>query len=288
MHHITTREDYALRLHAVVAHIDAHLDEPLDLDALAGVAHFSRFHFHRMYRQGIGETPEQTVRRLRLHRAACALGNDADAISTIAQRAGYQSTEAFSRAFSSAYGQAPSVFRAQRQTKTPSSAADRNVPNRIPGRFAVTVQSYAEFRLCGLAHNGSYNGIGTTFERVFALASGNGLMQPQTRCIGVYLDDPETTPEPQLRSFAGIVVPDGSALPAELSDMAVPGGLAASLVFQGPYSDLHRAYRFLYGEWLPDSGHEPADLAVFEEYLNNPKQLPPGEWLTEIRLPLCS
>jgi len=36
-------------MHRVVEHIDQHLDEPLELGTLAGVAHFSPFHFHRLF-----------------------------------------------------------------------------------------------------------------------------------------------------------------------------------------------------------------------------------------------
>ena len=46
--------------------------------------------------------------------------------------------------------------------------------------------------------------------------------------------------------------------------------------------------RWLYKEWLPQSGEEPADRPCFEEYLNNPRELPPAEWLTDICLPLAA
>ena len=36
-------------MHWVVEHIDQHLDEPLELETLAGVAPFSPFHFHRLF-----------------------------------------------------------------------------------------------------------------------------------------------------------------------------------------------------------------------------------------------
>jgi AraC family transcriptional regulator len=55
---------------------------------------------------------------------------------------------------------------------------------------------------------------------------------------------------------------------------------------KGPYAELERAYAWLYGTWLPQSGEEAADRPVFEEYLNNPRALPPQEWLTDICLPL--
>ena len=51
-----SRAEYERRIHRVVAHIDAHLDQPLDLESLAAVANFSAFHFHRLFRAWTGET----------------------------------------------------------------------------------------------------------------------------------------------------------------------------------------------------------------------------------------
>ena len=36
-------------MHRVLEHIDRHLDQPLELETLAEVAHFSAFHFHRLF-----------------------------------------------------------------------------------------------------------------------------------------------------------------------------------------------------------------------------------------------
>lgn len=46
--------------------------------------------------------------------------------------------------------------------------------------------------------------------------------------------------------------------------------------------------RIDYAERLdrPESGEEPADAPVVEEYLNDPRTLPPTEWRTEVWLPL--
>ena len=58
-----SRAEYRSRMHRVLAHIDAHLDEPLDLSSLAGVAHFSPFHFHRLFAAWTGETLGDYLRR---------------------------------------------------------------------------------------------------------------------------------------------------------------------------------------------------------------------------------
>ena len=66
------------------------------------------------------------------------------------------------------------------------------------------------------------------------------------------------------------------------------GGLYARLRYKGPYADMKDAYRWLYNTWLPHSGYEAADAPCFEDYLNNPRDVPPTELLTDIHLPLAS
>ena len=55
---------------------------------------------------------------------------------------------------------------------------------------------------------------------------------------------------------------------------------------KGPYRTLIDSYRWLYGEWLPASGHELGDAPCFEQYVNNPQDTPEEELLTAIHVPL--
>ena len=68
-----TRADHADRIDRALAYLSEHLDQDVDLERLADVACYSPFHFHRIYRALQGETVAETVRRMRLHRAALEL-----------------------------------------------------------------------------------------------------------------------------------------------------------------------------------------------------------------------
>ena len=63
-----TRSFYALAVQRAIDHIAATLDEALDLEALASRACLSPFHFHRVFKGMVGETPLELNRRLRLER----------------------------------------------------------------------------------------------------------------------------------------------------------------------------------------------------------------------------
>lgn len=73
MQRTATQRSYGARIKKVVAHLGERLDQPLTLETLAAVGHFSPYHFHRIYRGLMGETVADTLRRMRLHRAAVEL-----------------------------------------------------------------------------------------------------------------------------------------------------------------------------------------------------------------------
>lgn len=278
-----TSIDYGARVERVVTHIWENLDRPLGLERLAEVACFSPYHFHRIYRLTTGETTDQTVRRLRLHRAATSLSEGEQPLYRVARSAGYGSVEAFSRAFSNAYGKPPSQYRNQR-------VAESKAPGRLvaEGRYEVTIGEQPPLRLAGLPHRGDYQKIGSAFERLYAWAGPRGLIGPDTRHVGVYYGDETGVPDDELRSFAGISVGPGFEPEGEIEVVEIPAGTAAELIHKGPYAELGTAYNYLYGPWLTHSGREPANQPCIEQYLNDPRTLPPTEWLTAVRLPLAS
>jgi AraC-like DNA-binding protein/DNA gyrase inhibitor GyrI len=115
-----TLEQYRLnhrRMGKVMDYLERHIDEDIRLETLAEVANLSSFHFQHFYVAKVRETPIATLRRLRLKRAAqVLLGNAAPSISELAAHAGYGSVAAFSKAFSRAFGQAPTAFMSGRSS----------------------------------------------------------------------------------------------------------------------------------------------------------------------------
>lgn len=275
--------DYSRRVEKVIAYIADHLDGTLDLEKLAGVAAFSPYHFHRIYRYVTGETAADTLRRLRLHRAAADLVQGAEPLAAIAKRAGYGSVAAFTRAFGAVYGIAPAAYRAQGRLVIPASPAN----DKETAVYDVEIRKIEPIRLAAMRHAGSYMEIGGAFERLFAWAVGRGLVGPATRSFGIYYDDPESVPLRDLRSDATLTIADGVEVEGEVRAIMLEGGRYAVIQHKGPYAELERAYRWLYRDWLPQSGEDAANRPCFEEYVKGPKDLPPSEWLTEVCLPLA-
>ena len=278
-------EQYQRHLDAVTDYIYAHLDDDLSLETLAHVSGFSRYHWHRIYRAVRGETAAQTVRRLRLERAAAMLTETSWPVERIAWKAGFTGTEVFSRAFLRSYGTTPSRFRndgraASSGSSMMSCGSGLTSPVREALGWPVRVEACCGYRLAVSEHRGSYMDIGRAFSRVRDRVGSGSLM------VAIYEDDPDAVPPADLRSAAGTVVDPGTRIPHDLAERLVPAGRYAIMRYVGPYSSMHVAYLWLYGQWLPSSGEEPRDHPVIEEYLTDPATTPPVHAVTDILLPL--
>lgn len=80
------------------------------VERMAGCVHMSRAKFFRLFTQACGEPPAQFLQRLRMQLAAQHL-HRGDSPGRAAERVGYQSQAAFTRAFSRVLGQGPSAYR---------------------------------------------------------------------------------------------------------------------------------------------------------------------------------
>src|SRR5690349_17990030 len=133
-----SQAEYDKRMHAVVDYIDRHLEEKLDLETLAGVAHFSPFHFHRLFGALMGEALGDYLRRRRLEVAAIRMrSQERVPVLDIALGVGFGSAEAFTRAFRARFGCSPIEWRkrkpdqARRKPDQAASSAHRkNVDSR--------------------------------------------------------------------------------------------------------------------------------------------------------------
>ena len=278
-------EQYQRRLDVVTDYIYAHLDDDLSLETLAHVSGFSRYHWHRIYRAVRGETAAQTVRRLRLERAAAMLTETSWSVERIAWKAGFTGTDVFSRAFLRSYRTTPSRFRiggrpASIDSLVTSCGSGLTSSVREAPGWMVRVEARFGYRLAVSEHRGSYMDIGRAFSRVRDRVGAGSLM------VAIYADDPDAVPPADLRSAAGTVVDPGMKIPHDLVERMVPAGRYAIMRHIGPYSSMHAAYLWLYGQWLPSSGEEPRDHPIIEEYLTDPATTPPVDAVTDILLPL--
>ena len=293
-----TQRDYQTRILRVLVHIQDHLDHAIDLEALATLASFSPSHFHRIVRGMVGEPVMEHVRRLRLERAAHQLKTSGRPVTQIAFDAGYETHEAFSRAFRARFDESPSKFRGvHRRVPVPGVPSGVHYePDGGVGSFRPledeleTMEARVEYapplRVAFMRHTGPYDQVGATWQTFIGWAMSRGLLRPGSRLLAVAHDDPEITPPDKLRYDACLAVDEAVQPEASVGVQEIAGGSYAITCHCGPYERLGACYATLLGQWLPANNQQPKPAPCLEVYLNNPQQTAPQDLLTEIHIPL--
>ncbi|APO94064.1 AraC family transcriptional regulator [Xanthomonas vesicatoria ATCC 35937] len=124
-------------------YIDTHLYEPIGVTQLAGAACMSRFHFARVFRDALGASPMEYLRRRRLERAQAMLREGRHTISQIATDLCFFDQSHFVRSFRNATGCTPARFAAQ-VANDPCAARTASCTHRQPaGSYSSSLEHHA-------------------------------------------------------------------------------------------------------------------------------------------------
>ncbi len=272
--------EYSARMHRVLEHIDRRLDQALELRALARVAHFSAFHFHRVFFAWTGETLGAYLRRRRLEIAAGRLaGQPKLTVLNVATSVGFGSAEAFARAFKARFGCSATAWRAgiERQrnpgqglsnsSQTNGKSGDNNIDTVPPGvAMKVKITERKPVKVTYLRHVGPYGTALSEFWQNIVypwLAANNQLGQPR---YGISLDDPKITAASKCRYDAGVEVRGQIIVPGESQTTTIPGGQYAVTQFRGTAEQVGGAWESMLRDWLPKSGMQLDARPFFEHY----------------------
>jgi AraC family transcriptional regulator len=287
-----SRSEYVARMHRVLEYIDRRLDQPLELDALAKVANFSSFHFHRLFTAWMGETLGDYVRRRRLETAALRLvAQPRLPVTQVALSVGFGSTEAFARAFRSRFGVTATAWRESQlsnrdQLKSRLDQAPASPPANH-GRMKVSIVDRKPIDVAYLRYVGPYGKPLSDFwmTKVAPWMETNGLYgQPR---YGISHDDPGITAPEKLRYDAAVEVPEDFVGAGDHQRTVIPGGKYAVGKFKGSDEQVGEAWAWLLRDWLPGSGMQLDSRPFFEHYpidaTYDPKT---GEFECEICIPV--
>ncbi|HEV2476697.1 MAG TPA: GyrI-like domain-containing protein [Candidatus Dormibacteraeota bacterium] len=266
-----SRSEYTARMHRVLEFIDRHLDQPLELDALASVANFSAYHFHRLFTAWMGETLGEFVRRRRLEVAAQRLAAQPRlAVTEVALGVGFGSTEAFSRAFKSRFGATPTAWRRSQVSNRDQVLSNHDqavgASRRNDGVMKVTIVDRQPATIAYLRHVGPYGKPVSDFwmNDVAPWMETNGLFgKPR---YGISHDDPDVTAPEKLRYDAAVEVGPDFVGSGKHQKTVLPGGRYAVGKFEGNDRDVGEAWAWLIRDWLPDSGMQLDSRPFFEHY----------------------
>lgn len=285
---IPTHRAYTRRFDAVLAYIEAHLEEDLSVRKLSQVANFSVYHFHRQFTAFVGVPVSRYVQLMRLRRAAHCLASRTDlSILDAALGAGFESPESFSRAFRRALGMTPSTFRKEPNWQVWNAAFTIPHFSRTI-TMQVRIVDFAEVRLAALEHCGPSSLVNESVRRFIAwrIQSGQSPVA-SSRSFGIPYGNPDTTPSEAFRfAICGEIQEAVASNKFGVRELVIPGGRCAVVRHTGSPDHIGETIYPVYRDWLPASGEELRDHPLFFHYLSVYPETPQEQWQTDVYVPL--
>ena len=278
-----TYNDYIQRINKVVAYINNHLDETLDLKTLANEVALSDFHFHRIFKALKGEAIGGYITRLRLEATARLLRYTALTIEEIAFNIGYETPASLSKAFKKQYGISPTEYRTNKDTYI----MKKEIINPDLALKTPKIVTLEPKNLIYVALTGAYGSLdyGKAYEQLWAVIKAQKLFTKGIESICISYDDPKITEGSLQRSDVCLAIHKPAIPQEEVSCKTLAGGKYAVFFYQGSYENLSQVYDTAV-RWVMDHEYTLREEPFFEKYLNDARRTPKEKLKTEIYIPI--
>ena len=295
--------DYQKRVHAVFEYIDTHLDSPLKLEALAEIAHFSPYHFHRIFKQITHETVNEYITRRRVESAALDLLHSKLSAAEIAHQYGFSEPSAFSRAFKKYFKVSPTQFIEDnpykhskiRQLKSKIGqaypdqdqylAAMKELNNWIAMNGQIEVKEMPEMKVAYVPVKG-VQALPQAYGQLMQWAGPRGLMHEQTKMITQYHDSFKVTTPDQIRMSACLVLQEDIQPEGVISRKALPATKCIVGHFEIGMEAFEKAWTGLF-LWMNEHGYKKSDEDPFGIYYNDFNQHPEKKAIVDLCIPIA-
>lgn len=285
----SSRTEYLRRIDRVVARVSSAIADEQALPSVADLArsaNLSEFHFMRVYRALAGEPLGATIQRLRLLQALNLITQTSASISEIAGRVGFETPQAFARAFRQVLGISPSEARNRyrQHAKIAMPMAQQNTADAPAIR--VEVVDLQPFRAVALRNYGAYDDLDRAYARLFAWLADRAAVETVRGIWGVPYHDRRDTPARECVFDCCLATP----APLDPDDIVtvtqLGGGRYARCQSTGSYALLDDALDRVLRHVLLAQGLTLRDASILHEYLNDPESTPEAQLETRIYVPV--
>ena len=319
-----SKKEYISRINRVIDYIKDNIDQDLSLEQLSGIANFSKFYFHRVFKSVSGETLSNYVNRIRIEKSAFLLINQKDKpVTSIAYEMGFSSPSVYARAFKTHYNLTPSQWRACADNKSKISKLQSNISelNDNSSKEAVSFTLYIDSRtkkpiwrikmtdnkildiqVCNMPdmnvayirHHGQYNPhdkelFKGLFSKLMCWAIPRQLFNPpETKAMTVYSSGhPDITEPENMTVDVCITVNKDTVVDGDIGKRVISGGQYALISLQdATMEECSEAWDSVFNNWLPESGYQPGEGSYYCHHLNDPEQHPDKLYNIEMYLPV--
>ena len=255
------------RMNQALAYIEDHLTDEIDFGQVAQLALCSEYHFRRMFSFLAGVSLSEYIRRRRLTLAAFELVQENGRVIDVALKYGYNSPDAFTRAFHTLHGVTPTAAKASGQLLKAYPRLTFQLTITGGDEMNYRIEEKAAFSIVGIMKRVPliYEGVNPeiaamwqsldadTITTLKALSNVEpiGLLSASTNFSEGRLEGGE------LDHYIGVATT--KAHPATLTRLDVPASTWAVFEAIGPFPEtLQNIWGRIYAEWFPSSGYEQA------------------------------
>lgn len=256
---------WSQRMNLALDYIERHLDKALSLDEVARQACCSKYHFHRMFFASFNVTCAEYIRRRKLTKAATVLMTTDLGIYDIALQSGYDSPNAFTRAFRSLHGINPSQARLGEQQLTSyhpvffpmDIQGDPNMHYKLVTIPAFTILGrskkfeFDQFIKEGPKFWKQYVG-SADYQALYRLNQGRPSVNTNSAMLSAYFPM-DNSRRDEFVDVLGIEVEEGMDT-GDFELHSVPAATYAE--FSCTYKTAMKTNRYIYGQWFAATGYE--------------------------------
>jgi predicted transcriptional regulator YdeE/AraC-like DNA-binding protein len=273
---------YLQMIQRAVDYIENHLHEEFTVDSVARAAGLSRWHFQVIFSAIVGDTLKEYIRKRRLTAAAIALGKTDERIITLALDAGFESHEAFTRAFRTMFGLTPAACR----KAGPKSVLIRHKPKITRAYLNHLYQDITMKPVIKELAPMHIAGFGGRFISAISPDANNftvipklwgdymkhravleNRLSPTDYGVVICLGEKDRKSHPdEMLYIAGTAVTDVKHLPKGMISAAIPTGKYAVFTHRGPVENIRHTVNYIYASWLPKFGRKLRDAPHLEVY----------------------
>ncbi len=256
---------WSQRMNSAIEYIEGNLDGVLSIEDVAKVAYCSKYHFHRMFFSSFKITCAEYIRRRKLTLAAVEILNSDKRIVDIALMYGYDSPNAFTRAFRNIHGINPNKVRSGSVTLSSYSRVFFPIENKGGKKMNYKIIDRPQFRVVGKSKSFEFDKFvkdGPKFWKEYVSSKdyqelcslSNGRPGPKTDAplLSVYFPKEDGERD----EFVDVL---GLEATTEMDSSGFETHTVASAIyaeFNCTYKSSMKTNRYIYGEWFSSTGYE--------------------------------
>ncbi len=293
-----TRREYLKRINSVLDFIENNLDADLSLEYLSRKAHYSSYHFHRVFLTVVNERLNEFINRKRLERIASILLVEPNStLKDLAYKYGFNSDNSFSRAFKKYYGISPTKFKSEGKEILSNIGIEPfslekyicsidNIKQWIKMNTQITIKELPELKLASISHIGGFEKAGNMFQRLMEWGHQKRVLDTSNfKALTIYHDNPNVTHTSKVRFSTCVTIVKSIKADGEIREHKLKKGIYAVGHFEIKAEEISKAWKSMC-IWVIENKYEFRDGDYFEMYHNDHTTHPEQKFILDIGIPL--